>query len=155
MKSLILLLAFFAAAPSPKLIPVDEKAYTQLIAANKGKVTVVSFWATWCVPCRQEVPQLIAMEKRLQAQGVKLVLISADEVDSEIDARRFLDSKSAPRPAYQKIVKNDDKFIEWLEPQWSGALPALFIYDRNGKKVKSFLKETEMKEIEAAVKKAL
>jgi thiol-disulfide isomerase/thioredoxin len=150
-----LFLALFAAAPAGKLIPVDENSYSQLIAANKGKVTVVSFWATWCVPCRVEVPQLVALEKRLQAKGLKLVLISADEVDSELDARKFLVSKNVPMPSYQKVVKNDDKFIEGLDPKWSGALPALFLYDRNGKKVKSFIGETEPAAIEAAIKKLL
>jgi thiol-disulfide isomerase/thioredoxin len=115
----------------------------------------VSFWATWCVPCREEVPQLVALEKRLQPKGLKVVFISADEVDSEMDARRFLIGKNVPLPSYQKVVKNDDKFIEGLDPKWSGALPALFLYDRNGKQVKNFIGETSMPAIEAAVKKLL
>ena len=155
MRLLILLLALAAAAPAQKLIPVDETGYARLIAANKGKVTLVSFWATWCVPCRVEVPQLVQLEKRLQDKGLKLVLISADDVDSEMDARRFLSTKNVPMPSYQKVVKNDDKFIEGLDPKWSGALPALFLYDKTGKKVKSFVGETEMAAIEAAVKKLL
>jgi len=154
-KLLALALAFLAAAPSGKLIPVDENGYSQLISANKGKVTLVSFWATWCVPCREEVPQLVALEKRLQPKGLKVVFISADEVDSEADARKFLTGKSVPLPSYQKVVKNDDKFIEGLDPKWSGALPALFLYDKTGKKVKSFFGETEMATVEAAVKKLL
>ncbi len=155
MRLLVLLLALVAAAPAQKLIPVDETAYTRLIAANKGKVTLVSFWATWCVPCRVEVPQLVQLEKRLQDKGLKLVLISADDVDSEMDARRFLSAKNVPLPSYQKVVKNDDKFIEGLDPKWSGALPALFLYDKTGKKVKSFVGESDMAAIEAAVKKLL
>jgi thiol-disulfide isomerase/thioredoxin len=152
---LAVLLAFFAAAPAGKLIPVDESSYSQLISSNKGKVTLVSFWATWCVPCREEVPQLVALEKRLQPKGLKVVFISADEVDSEMDARRFLAGKNVPLPSYQKVVKNDDKFIEGLDPKWSGALPALFLYDRNGKQVKNFIGETSMQAIEAEVKKLL
>ncbi len=155
MKLLVLTLALLAAAPAQKLIPLDEAAYTRLISSNKGKVTLVSFWATWCVPCRAEVPQLVQLEKRLQDKGLKLVLISADDVDSEVDARRFLTTKNVPMPSYQKVVKNDDKFIEGLDPKWSGALPALFLYDKTGKKVKSFVGETEMAAIEAAVKKLL
>lgn len=152
---LALVLSLAGAAPAQKLIPLDEAAYARLISSSKGKVTLVSFWATWCVPCRAEVPQLVQLEKRLQDKGLKLVLISADDVDSEMDARRFLTTKNVPMPSYQKVVKNDDKFIEGLDPKWSGALPALFLYDKTGKKVKSFVGETEMAAIEAAVKKLL
>lgn len=155
MKLLAVLLAFLAAGSSDKLIPVDEAAYSQLVSANKGKVTLVNFWATWCDPCRAEIPQLLSLEKRLQAKGMKLVLISADDIDSEADARRFLAGKNAPLPSYQKNAKNDDRFIETLDPKWSGALPALFLYDRNGKKVKSFFGETDMATVEAAIKKLL
>lgn len=159
MKPLAMVLALagslVGAAPAQKLIPLDEAAYARLISSSKGKVTLVSFWATWCVPCRAEVPQLVQLEKRLQDKGLKLVLISADDVDSEMDARRFLTTKNVPMPSYQKVVKNDDKFIEGLDPKWSGALPALFLYDKTGKKVKSFVGETEMAAIEAAVKKLL
>jgi thiol-disulfide isomerase/thioredoxin len=143
------------AAPAQKLIPLDEASCALLISSSKGKVTLVSFWATWCVPCRAEVPQLVQLEKRLQDKGMKLVLISADDVDSEMDARRFLTTRNVPMPSYQKVVKNDDKFIEGLDPKWSGALPALFLYDKTGKKVKSFVGETEMAAIEAAIKKLL
>lgn len=155
MSILVLLLAFFATVPSAGLIPVDESGYAKLIAANKGKVTVVSFWATWCVPCRAEVPHLVAMEKKLAGRGMKLILISADEVENESSARQFLTKSSVPMPSYQKQVKNDDKFIEGLDPKWSGALPALFLYDRNGKKVKSFIGETEPSTIELAITKLL
>ena len=155
MKLLAIALAMVASAQAQKLIPLDETGYTQLISSNKGKVTLVSFWATWCVPCRAEVPQLVQLEKRLQDKGLKVVLISADDVDSEMDARKFLATRNVPMPSYQKVVKNDDKFIEGLDPKWSGALPALFLYDKAGKKVKSFVGETEMAAIEAAVKRLL
>jgi hypothetical protein len=60
-----------------------------------------------------------------------------------------------PPPAYIKRVKNDDKFIESVDAQWSGALPALFLYDRQGRKVKSYIGETDMAALEAAIRKLL
>ncbi len=155
MTALLVALALFAAGTTNKLIPVDESSYAQLISSSKGKVTLVSFWATWCIPCRQELPQLIQLQKKLEPKGLKLVLISADDIDSEAESRRFLVGKNVTLPSYQKNVKNDDKFIQSLDPKWSGALPALFLYDRNGKKVKSFIGETAMADVETAVKKLL
>jgi hypothetical protein len=60
-----------------------------------------------------------------------------------------------PGPAYIKRVGNDEKFIDSVDPKWSGALPALFLYDRQGRKVKSYIGETDMAALEAAVRKLL
>ena len=59
------------------------------------------------------------------------------------------------RQCVAKNAKDDDKFINLVDPKWSGALPALFLYDRTGRKVKMFVGETPMKELEAAVSKLL
>jgi thiol-disulfide isomerase/thioredoxin len=144
-----LIAAFLFAAAS--LTPVNEAAVQKIVSANKGKVTVVNFWATWCGPCRKEMPDLIALEKKLAPKGVKLLLISADEDSDEAKAGQFLGSLKASQPWYIKKAADDDKFINSIDPKWSGALPATFIYDRSGKRVKSFFGEVEMKQIEAAV----
>lgn len=151
----IVLLVAAAAPAQQKLAPVDEAGMQKLLAANKGKVLLVNFWATWCVPCREEMPALVSLERKFASKGFKLALISADEREQEADARKFLQSKNAAFPAYLKQAKNDDKFINAIDPKWSGALPATFIYDRAGKKVKSFIGEADMTAVEASLKKAL
>ena len=144
-----LALLLFAAA---SLIPVDEAAFQKLVASHKGKVLVVNFWATWCAPCREEMPQLVALERRYAPKRVKLLLVSADEPGDEHAAREFLATQKAPAPSYLKNTTNDDRFINSIDPKWSGALPATFIYDRTGRRVKTFIGETDMKDIEAAIR---
>jgi hypothetical protein len=56
---------------------------------------------------------------------------------------------------YIEQATDDQKFIDSVDPKWSGALPATFIYDRSGKRVKSFLREIDVQELEAFVKKLL
>lgn len=148
-------IAAVAAIAQGKLTPVDEAAYQKLIAANKGRVLMVDFWATWCKPCRAEMPQLAAMEAKLCARGVKFIAISADEPEQEAAAAKFLAEVKVPAPGYIRRAKDDDKFINAIDPKWSGALPALFLYDKNGRKVKMFVGETPMKEVEAAIMKLL
>lgn len=137
------------------LKPVDEAGYAKLVAGAKGKVLLVNFWATYCVPCRKEMPQLVAMEAKLRAQGFQFVTISADEPEQVKDAAAFLDKVKAPAPVYLRKAKDDDKFVAAIDSKWSGALPATFLYDRTGKKVKSYFGEVKMAELEAAVKKLL
>lgn len=81
--------------------------------------------------------------------------ISADEPGKETDAAKFLAENGAPSPAYIRRSKDDDKFINSVDPQWSGALPALFLYDRSGRRVKSFIGEMPVAGIEAAITKLL
>ena len=150
----LLILAVAAAAP-PSLTPMDEAGYQKLVAAQKGKVALINFWATWCEPCRAEMPALAKLEARLKARGFCLVTISADEPEDDKLAREFLKTAGIHGAAYLKRVKNDDKFIASLEPRWSGALPALLLYDRAGKRVKFLQGETDLKKLEAEISKLL
>lgn len=149
------LLILTAAASGAGLVPVDEAGYSKLVAAGKGQVVLVNFWATWCAPCRKEMPGLVAIERRLKARGFRLVTISADEPEDAAQARIFLERNGAAAPHYLKRVKDDDKFINALDPKWSGALPASFLYDRRGRKVKSYFGEVSLKELEAAIQALL
>ena len=136
-----------------KLAPVDEAGYQALLKSHSGHVTLVDFWATWCAPCRQEIPKLAKLETRLRDKGFRLVTISADDPEQQPAAIDFLKKSGISGPAYLRQAKDDDKFINSIDPKWSGALPALFLYDRQGKLVKSFIGETEMSAIEAAIRK--
>lgn len=137
------------------LVPVDESGFQKLVSAHKGKVVLYNFWATWCQPCRAEMPQLIKLQERLKSRGFELVTISADEPEQEAAAEKVLKQFSVPAPNYRKQAKNDEQFINTLDPKWSGALPALFLYDRSGRKVRSFIGETDMKTLEPEIVKLL
>jgi thiol-disulfide isomerase/thioredoxin len=138
-----------------KLTPVDETAYPKLVASYKGKVVMVDFWATWCQPCRAEMPELAKLGQRLKARGFELVTISADEAAQETAAVKVLKDDGVTGTAYRKKTADDDKFTDSIDPKWGGALPALFLYDRTGKKVRSFIGETPVKDLEAAIQKLL
>jgi len=155
-KTAALLLALAAAfAAEPRLTPIDEAGYTKAIAAERGKIVLVDFWATWCDPCREELPKLAVMEAKLRKRGFVLITVSADEPEQDAAAYALLLKDGVRLPGYRKQAVSDQNFIDFVDRDWSGALPALFLYDREGKKVKSMIGETEMDEIEQAVGKLL
>lgn len=152
---MILALALMGPAAAQTLAPVDEAGFRKLVAAHKGKVLIVDFWATWCQPCRKEMPQLLKLTAAHRARGLELVTISADEPETEKGAVEFLRKIGVSWPAYIKRPADDDKFINAIDPKWSGALPALFVYDRQGRNATSFIGETDMAALEAVLKKLL
>ena len=137
------------------LTPIDESGFQKMVAAHKGKVVLYSFWATWCEPCRAEMPQLLKLQTKLKARGFELVLISADEPEQEIAAEQVLKKNGATGLGYRKQARQDEQFINGIDPKWSGALPAVFLYNRAGKKIRSFIGETDMSTIESAIAKVL
>lgn len=137
------------------LLPMDEGGFQKTVAAHKGKVALYNFWATWCLPCRKEMPDLLKLQANLKGRGFDLVLISADEPETEAAADKVLKQNGAAGSLYRKAAKNDEAFINAIDPKWSGALPASFLYDRKGQKVRSFIGEADMKALEAAILKLL
>jgi thiol-disulfide isomerase/thioredoxin len=155
MKKLIALIGFALLGAETPLVKVNETLYPKLIAERKGKVVLVDFWATWCVPCRKEMPLVAKLEAKLKAKGFVVVTISSDELDNEPAARAYLKEAGITTTGYIKAPKDDDAFIRQIDPKWGGELPALVLYDKTGKKVKIWKGETAITEIETTVAKLL
>ena len=155
MRLLISLLLAGGLALPAGLTSLNEPGYPKMIAGQKGKVVLVNFWATYCVPCRAEMPALVKLQEKYASKGFVLITISADEPEHEARAQLFLDTTKVPGPRYLRKAKDDDAFINAIDPKWSGALPASFLYDRAGKKVKALIGEADLKALESQIQKLL
>lgn len=134
------------------LTPIDERGYGALIARNRNRILLVSFWATWCEPCRVELPQLAAMERQFPSKDFQLAVISIDEPEFAAEALRFWTRTKFQGRGYIGSFRDRNHFIDRVDPRWSGALPALFLYDRSGRLVKTFTGEVSIVEVEQALR---
>jgi thiol-disulfide isomerase/thioredoxin len=136
---------------------IDLTGYRQRLAAEKGRVVVVNFWATWCEPCREEFPELVRFDRRYAGRGVTFLSVSLDSPrDRDTAVRKFL---AEQRPAFPVFLKNDrddpDAFINGVDPQWMGELPATILYDRAGARRRSLFGPQSLADLEAAVRPLL
>ena len=89
-------------------------------------VYVFNFWATWCGPCVAELPHFITLSDTLPSQ-VKIVLVSLDFVKELTNVEKFISSKNIHLPVYLLTDADYDSWINQVNPDWSGAIPATLI----------------------------
>lgn len=124
-----------APAPAPAELPAILDAVLAAAQAPGARAVLVNVWATWCDPCRQEMPDLIRFYRDHRGEGLRLVLISADDEQDRGEVARVLAEADLPAGTPSFIKRGDDmKFINGLDRHWSGALPASFLFDGRGRK---------------------
>jgi peroxiredoxin len=111
------------AAPAWQLTDLDGKVVTS--EQLKGKVVVLDFWATWCGPCRMEIPGYIEMTKKYEKDGLVIVGISVDAAGPEV-VKDFVAKNKMNYP----VVMADEKIINDLGGV--EAIPTTFLIDRSG-----------------------
>jgi hypothetical protein len=90
------------------------------------------------VPCREEFPDLMRVENAYKKRGLRVVLLSADFGETVSDVPGFLVQHGVDFPSYIRGAdEGDQAFINGIDPHWSGALPATWVFDGTGK-VRSF-----------------
>lgn len=119
---------------APNLELKDLAGKTGKIADLRGSIAVVNFWATWCGPCREELPMLSQLEKEYGPQRIRFVAISADEAKDRKKVEGFLTSDPLPMEVW--LGGN----IEMLDRADLGnELPATLILDDKGEVVARIL----------------
>lgn len=141
------------APKDPQLI--DAEGYQKLVEQHKGKPLLVTFWATWCEPCRDEYPMLNELAKQYAPQGLKVVGVSLDQDGDLILMRRFLARYKPVFPNYRKRQGGEDAFVLAVLPGWSGSIPASFFYSKDGKQVGNFVGAGSREKYEAAIRMLL
>lgn len=121
------------------LILADAKGFQEILKQQEGKVVLVDFWATWCVPCVKNFHHTIEWNKKFADQGLTVISVSMDESDEETQKAvlKFLESQDAQFTNILATATSDEDPMDAYGID-GGALPHYRIYDRAGKLVKKF-----------------
>jgi thiol-disulfide isomerase/thioredoxin len=139
-----------AAQRDPEMI--DAQGLQKLLEQYRGKPLLVTFWATWCEPCRDEYPMLNELAKQYAPQGLKVVGVSLDDDGDLILMRRFLARYKPVFPNYRKTAGGEEAFRQSIFSEWTGAMPATFFYAKDGLQVGHLFGEGSRETFEQAIR---
>ncbi|HEY3128502.1 MAG TPA: TlpA disulfide reductase family protein [Acidobacteriota bacterium] len=145
-------------SPGPSSIqlePINEKGVKKILGKNKGSVVVINFWATWCVPCREEFPDLVKLYANYRDKGIQLVLLSMDDQDQVEAVKKFLKDNSVDFVSYIRAGEDFEGLVNAIDPQWVGAIPSTFVFNRHGRRVDTMVGKQDYGAFEKAIRPLL
>ncbi len=137
----------FAPAPDVEFEALDGKPVR--LSSLRGRVVLLNFWATWCLPCRAEIPEFNALQRDLESKGLSVVGVSVSPVDTSDAIRSF-----------QKDIKQDYTVLRGAEEIGAKfgngpGLPVTYILDRSGRIRQKFIGPQSQENFEKAIKPLL
>jgi cytochrome c biogenesis protein CcmG/thiol:disulfide interchange protein DsbE len=133
--------------PAPPFARTSLDGQPIRLAAFKGHIVLLSFWATWCAPCQVEMPRFIDWQTRYASKGLQIVAVSMDDEQAPVRAL------TTERHVNYPVLMGDDK----LARLYGGilGLPITFLIDRQGRIAAKFKGETNLDTMEQSVRRLL
>ena len=133
--------------PAPVFARTDLANRQVDLAALRGHVVLLTFWATWCAPCQIEMPRFVAWQSKYEADGLQIVGVSMD------DDRQPVEALVRKRHLNYPIVMGDEE----LGTLYGGilGLPVTYLIDRHGVVRARFKGETDLAAMERAIQRLL
>ncbi|HZQ94144.1 MAG TPA: TlpA disulfide reductase family protein [Candidatus Sulfotelmatobacter sp.] len=128
-------------APDFTLTRLDGQRLT--LSSYRGRIVLLDFWATWCVPCREEIPRFVELQNKYGGRGLQIIGVSMD--DSADPVRPFAEQFHMNYPVVMGNAKIGEAYGGVL------GLPIAFLLDRDGRIVKKHIGATGAEVFEAEV----
>ena len=128
-----------------------EELQTYFETKDSNKTYVVNFWATWCAPCVKELPYFEELNSNYSNQNVEVILVSLDfpkQIQSKLIP--FLEKKGLRSEVVVLDDVDSNSWIPKVNEEWSGAIPATVIYNKN--KAKFYERSFNYQELETELK---
>ena len=145
----LLLVLSFACFPSPAQTPLppsftfnDLSGKSHSLSDHHGEIVVLNFWATWCLPCRDEMPMLSKLAKDFAPQDVVFLAVSLDDAKSQSKIPRFLEKKKITLSVFTGAAP-----ATLHDLQLGEVVPATIILDRNGSTIFRIMGQASKKDI--------
>ena len=134
--------------------PIVTASVSQSLEAFRGKVVILDIWATWCGPCRMEIPDFVKLQEKYRDQGLEIVGVSIDP----FDARGGGAPAVAPFMQQYKInyhvwMVNSPSALTGY-PMGQG-IPTTYVLDRNGRISKTYIGARAMSVFESDIRELL
>ena len=131
---------------------VKFNAVQNLLDDKSASIQIINFWATWCAPCVKELPLIEAINEQSAEEEVKVTLVSLDFADKIDKVKSFVKLKKIK----SSVVLLDDidynSWIDKIDKEWSGAIPATLLLNTKTGKRKFIEKELVDGELQTLIK---
>jgi thiol-disulfide isomerase/thioredoxin len=141
-----------SATQTKSLIPhlQDLNGKTRNLSEWQGKIILINFWATWCSPCRKEIPELSRIQKEMGNNNLQIIGIAIDDADA---VRDFMKHVEVNYP----VLTGDEHTPEWAEQLGNklAALPFSVVLDQSGKQVDAHMGILDREKVMKMIKSIL
>ena len=138
------------------VLPALDGDWTDM-GSYRGKVLLINFWATWCPPCRKEMPELIKLQQEFASQGFTIVGIAVDDQGDEsvktfVQAKHFSVDGSSASINFPVLLGQDQIMRDM---GFEGELPTSILVTRDGREVKIIRGPLKAKELSNVIRRML
>jgi len=122
----------FAQQPALKVPAMNFDQFEPYLHKQTDTLYLINFWATWCSPCREELPFIEAVREKYGPQKFKVILVSLD-FPNQLESRLkpFIVKNKLKSEVILLDDPNQNRWIDKVDPKWSGDIPFTLIYKKN------------------------
>ena len=146
--------ALYAGGKAPEFTLESLEGAEVSLSDYAGKALFINFWATWCPPCKREIPVFNKFYEKYKERGFVILGISVDRGGAEA-VKEFMTSQPIAFPVLLASEEVYDRYQALLEPSERGAIPTTFVVNRKGEVIDIFVGARNDEAVEKAIKKAL